>query len=108
MKKLAKKIKYTQFYHTQIARDGNIAVYRKETLVGGDCGYEVIKIRSHNGMSINNNYYPPAEIYPGSGQWGIMGWTCSTKDKALSKMGELIAREKAPQKRGRPRKNVTS
>ena len=56
MKRLAKKIKYTQFYHTQVARDGNIAVYKKDALSGTDCGYEVIKIRNHNGMSINNKY----------------------------------------------------
>jgi hypothetical protein len=106
MKKLAKKIKYTQFYHTRVARDGNIAIYKKETLEGSDAGYEVIKIRSHNGMSINNKYYPPAEIYPGSAQWGIMGWTYTTKERALNKMDELVIREKLPQKRGRPRKTT--
>lgn len=56
-------------------REGNIAIaYGKHRIHEHD-NWEVIRIRSHNGLQMGDNFVPPAEFGPSDREFGIMGWT---------------------------------
>lgn len=74
-------------YH-QLARTPKTALYvvRRGNLT---VGYEVIKIQSHNGREMFGKFIPPSEYYPSSQQWGVCGFSCDNKDRALIKYHQL-------------------
>jgi hypothetical protein len=90
-KSLPTRFRGDGFEYRQIAREGNAAIY-EQIWVG--CAepsicYEVIRIRRREGFQINGRLVEPAEVYPGSGAWGVDGFTLTDKDAAFAKLREV-------------------
>lgn len=71
---LPKKFAANSFIFTLVKRSGNVAIYQKDK-PEYKCGFEVIKINTHNGYEIAGNKIEPSEVYPSSEQWGTLGFT---------------------------------
>lgn len=82
MKKIDKQFTRGGFYHKQLKRTGDVALYERSGLDHSTSHYEVVKISRHNGYKMNGSYIKPAETYPGASLWGIQGWTYQTLDRA--------------------------
>jgi len=103
----------------QLKREGDIAIYSRTTKAGR-ISYEIIKIHRHNGYTLGGQYVEPSETYPGSSQWGKVGFDAMTLERAEEKFNQLIAAETnrvnleseaaaqgiVLKRRGRPRKIV--
>lgn len=92
MKKLPLEISKKGFVYTQVKREKDIAIYKQKSLdevVKGEW-FEVIKIKSHDGMTLGGNYIPPSEMYPSSTQWGVLGFTYPNLEDAKSKFKIML------------------
>lgn len=77
------------FNYKQVKREGMKAIYL-QTREGSELNnYEVVKLGRHNGYVMGGMSIEPAETYPGSSLWGIMGWTCTDLDSALKRYQTL-------------------
>jgi len=77
------------FTYTQVKREGMKAIF-EQTRAGSDVhNYEVVKLGRHNGYVMGGATIEPAETYPGSSLWGIMGWTCQDLDSATARFNLL-------------------
>ena len=65
-----------------IRRENNLAIAKGESRISSSINWEIIKIQSHNGMTMANVYMPPAEFPPSNNQWGIKGWTALNEKHA--------------------------
>jgi hypothetical protein len=93
MKKLPLEINKKGFVYTQIKRVKDVAIYKQKNLdiaVKSEW-FEVIKIKSHNGMTLGGNYIPPSEMYPSSTQWGVSGFTYQNQKDAEAKFKEILS-----------------
>lgn len=92
MKKLEKIFSKKGFKYTQIERKGNVAIYKQECLKvkNPKANYEVVQIKSHNGYEIGGSKIAPAEVYPGTTQWGLLGWTHLDLPSAEKRFKKLI------------------
>jgi len=93
MKKLPLEINKKGFTYTQIKRVNDIAIYKQKSLdveLNGEW-YEVIKIKSHNGMTLGGNYIPPSEMYPSSTQWGVLGFTYNNISAAEDRFKQILS-----------------
>lgn len=93
MNTLPTQLKIAGFTHTQIDRDGDLAIYR-QSKEGQHDSYEVIRIQSHEAAEIPNGdgtfrTVEAGETYPKANSWGRDGWTFATEDTARWKMGSL-------------------
>ena len=70
MKKLQKIFIEGKFKFEQLARQGNVALYRKSYTLGKSYTFELITIKSHNGFKMGEVTIPPAEMYPSDKTWG--------------------------------------
>lgn len=71
------------YRHTQIARTGDIAVYRQEHKQALVSRYEVVRIREMPEHTWPNGAVTPEhEYYPSASAWGREGWTCFTLEEA--------------------------
>ena len=70
-----------------IDRRGNIALSKS----GGNVGFEVFEVQSHNGREIGGKWCEPAEYAPSNEQWGSKGWSFQTEELARKKFDELTA-----------------
>lgn len=77
------------FDYKQIKRDGMKAIYQQTRVGTSMSNYEVVKLGRHNGYNMGGAFIEPAETYPGSSLWGIMGWTCQDLDKAMERYQTL-------------------
>jgi len=88
-KVIPSEFKKKGFNYKQVRREGNKAIF-EQTREGSDISnFEVVKLGRHNGYVMGGVKIEPAETYPGSSLWGIMGWTCSSIDKALERYNQL-------------------
>lgn len=102
MKLLSQKFVKKGYKHTLIERDGDVALYKRQSAENSKVfHYEVVIITFHNGTTIDGNYIEPGELYPSSSQWGDRGWTCTTLEEAevrfkntLKKVKELASKSK--------------
>lgn len=94
MKVLEKNFTYKGFEHSQVLREGNIAIYKQKLQEGVTERFEVVTIDSHNGYEIAGQKFPPSEMYPSSNQWGVKGFTLLTYEDALEKFNFLKKQEK--------------
>lgn len=86
MKSLPLKFVKKGFRHTQIKRERDVALYKRQSLENSKVfHFEVVVISSHNGTTIEGNYIEPGELYPSSSQWGDKGWTCISLEAAEEK-----------------------
>jgi hypothetical protein len=92
MKKLETTFVKKGFKYTQVARKGNFAIYQQENVKvkSPTKRYEVVEIKSHNGYEIGGQTIKPAEVYPGSTQWGLLGWTHLDLDSAKKRFNNLV------------------
>lgn len=77
------------FDFKQIAREGRIAVYEQSK--GSFWAWEVIIIGKRPPRVLNGVALGASERYPASEQWGSMGWTCMSRERAFEKMDALLA-----------------
>ena len=82
MKKVKKQFTRCGFYHKQVMREGNVAIFERGPLNGDSTHYELVNISSHNGYKMGNSYIEAAETYPGASLWGLQGWTYMTLGEA--------------------------
>jgi len=82
----------------QIVREDNYAIYAISRPRWRSKSYEVIEIQTHNGYELAGVAIPPAECYPGSSQWGVLGFSYQNKDDALKKFNQLVELEKFKKK----------
>lgn len=83
--------------HEQIARDGDVALYRRSRN-GAQEHFEVIVVQKSKGgeakMGGVDVVFEPKERYPSAEDWGTFGWTYTTFDLAWEKlMAVKAARE---------------
>jgi hypothetical protein len=95
MKKLETKFTKKGFNYTQVTRKGNFAIYEQTNckVQNPTKRYEVVEIKSHNGYEIGGQKIAPAEVYPGSTQWGLLGWTHLDLDSAKKRFNQLVKRK---------------
>ena len=63
-------------------REGNLAIAHGTHRENGRSNWEVIVIKSHNGLTIGDNTVAPAEFAPSDNQWGQLGWTALSEEHA--------------------------
>jgi len=92
MKKLETEFIKKGFKYTQVTRKGNVAIYKQENarIENSKANYEVVQIKSHNGYEIGGSKIAAAEVYPGSTQWGLLGWTHLDLPSAEKRFKKLI------------------
>ena len=92
MKKLEVTFSKKGFKYTQVVRKGSHAIYEQENanIKNPSKRYEVVEIKSHNGYEIGGSKIAAAEVYPGSTQWGILGWTHLDLDSAEKRFNKLV------------------
>jgi hypothetical protein len=91
MRELLKTFKKDGFTHTQVAREGDLAIYRRMKQIRDVTieHLEVIIIRRHSGYMIAGKKIEAAETYPDSERWGDYGWTCQDMDAAWARFKKL-------------------
>ncbi len=90
MKSLPQKFNKKGFKHTQIKREQDVALYKRQSIENSKVfHYEVVIISSHNGTIIEGNFIEPGELYPSSSQWGDKGWTCISLERAEEKFKQI-------------------
>jgi len=90
MQPLAMQFEDRTFRYTQVARDGNVAIYTQEHKLSGVIRFEVATIRIEKEHTWpGGNVSPEREAYPGSSAWGIRGWTFYTCAAAEAHMTQL-------------------
>ena len=77
------------FNYKQVRREGMKAIYLQTRGDSSMNNYEVVRLGRHNGYVMGGVTIEPAETYPGSSLWGIMGWTCSDLDSANKRYNSI-------------------
>lgn len=78
-----------------IKRQGNFAIFSREGAEYPLC-YEVVEIRSHNGLSFPNKETgitvttEPAEFYPSNEEWGTKGFSYTKLEEAESRLEKMM------------------
>ncbi len=75
------------FLHKQLKRHKNVALYSRQK--GSFLHYEVIKVQKHEAYFMMGVEIPAAENFPSCDQWGELGWTMLTLEKAEEKFREI-------------------
>jgi len=92
---LPNSYKKNGYYHRQIYREGDIAIYETKTPeTGRVVCYEVFEIQKIPAGAINGKVYEAREATPSNSAWGILGWSVSNKDAAFKKVEYIRQREK--------------
>jgi hypothetical protein len=90
MKILPKYLKKNGFELIQMFRHGNVALYRKRKPDQESEHFEVIRVQSHKGYTVQGVKIPPSEHFPSDEQWGTHGWTFMTGCEAAQKYHSLL------------------
>lgn len=88
MKPLATTFRKDGFDWSLVERQGDIAIYRQAK--PGVERFNTFHVQSHNGREIGGKVFEPAEFMPSAEQWGRLGWTHYTLEKAQEKMAEEL------------------
>lgn len=79
------------FTYEQVARDGNVAIFKQRLRPGVGClAYETILIQVKPEVVIMGKLTPEREVAPANEEWGTFGWTYPTLDGARAKMKSLL------------------
>jgi hypothetical protein len=82
------------WHFSQVARAGDVALYRRSKLYDGTEGavhYEVIRIaHQREGLGKHGIVYAAKELYPPSASWGKRGWTFKTLPDAQATYATLV------------------
>ena len=86
---------------TQVARKGNVAVYRRNKTDGSVFGFETVVIKTVKAGTVYAKGATPTvndtESYPGAQSFGRLGWHYPTQEAALAKMEDLTKEEVKPE-----------
>ena len=92
MQILERELEDGRFKYVQVERQENVALYTQTHKASGNVRYEVIKIRIQAEHTWPTGVTTPEkEAYPGSGSWGLYGWTFFALAPAQQKMREILA-----------------
>ena len=93
MKKLQNQYSRRGFLYDLIHREQDIVLCSQTSKITNRVtGYEVFKVQSHDGrIAPNGLFVEPSEFPPSDEQWGRLGWSYYTQEKALKKFDELVA-----------------
>jgi len=106
MKKIDLNFTSKNFFHKQIHREEDFAIYERFWNETPDKKhYEVVKIQSHNGYAIGSQSYPPSEFYPSSNSWGVHGFTCIDKDSAYKRLEKMVEEDKNREEEKKKKEN---
>lgn len=95
IRQLKKKFNKKGLHHTQIWRDSNFAIYRQTVDIPYSdeiftTSFEVIKIKLvEPNPKYDTGEFDMVESYPSVSEWGRLGFTCSTLERAKEKIKEL-------------------
>jgi hypothetical protein len=95
-KPLKTEFTHKGFRYNQLYREGDFAIFHMVAEKGTlhqksfDCGFEVVIIKRHDGYELAGTKIEPAEVYPGTSQWGSYGWTYRDLYHAELKFQELV------------------
>ena len=89
MKLLPEVFTEGKFIFTQLDRNCDFAVYKKQPRHTRTHSFEVVRIRHRPAETIYNKDYPLREVYPGNEQWGTDGWTFTTEADARKQFSLL-------------------
>jgi len=90
-KPLANPLTKNGFEHTQLFRDGDVAIFHKVHLNPHfDAGFETVVISRHDGYEMGGVQIEPAECYPSPEMWGTRGWTFTNLLAARIKFTNLL------------------
>lgn len=79
------------FEHTQLFREGDVAIFHKVHLNPRfDAGFETVVISRHDGYEMAGNMIEPAECYPSPEMWGTRGWTYTNLLLARDRFAKLV------------------
>jgi hypothetical protein len=94
-KPLPTLFRHSCFSYHQLAREGDLAIYKQRWCGRSDSSiaYEVIRIRRHDGFVIDGRIISPAEVYPTARVCGEDGFTLCGKDAAFAKLKALLAKK---------------
>ena len=90
MKELGTDFNRNGFRHHQVAREGMIALYRRERIGGRAEHYEVARIVVRKATEIFGEVIGEREAYPASEDWGVRGWTFLDSYGAWEKFRQLV------------------
>lgn len=85
-----------KYCYTQELRFGDVAMYYQCKEDGSADAWEVIKIQKHSEESTipsGKIVTEGAEFYPKTKDWGKLGWTFTSREKARRKVSELLETE---------------
>ena len=91
MKTLPTAFRSGGFDFKLLARDGDIALFRKTKPVFGFESFEVVVIQRHETFEIEGKLIPASEHLPRSEQWGSAGWSYRDRPSAERKFNQLIS-----------------
>jgi hypothetical protein len=87
---------------TQVARKGNVAVYRRNDVgTGRIAGWETVVIKTVKAGTVYAKGAAPTtsdtESYPGAKSFGKHAWSYTTESAAMNKLEELVKEEVKPE-----------
>jgi len=91
MKPLADNFTHDGFVFSQLAREGDVALFEKSKPGHSRLGYEVVIVQRHPAQTIHGRGYPEREAMPPSESWGVLGWSYSDLDSAQTKLRQLAS-----------------
>jgi hypothetical protein len=65
-----------------VHREQNLAIAKGKSRNSDSINWEVIKIQSHNGLTMGGVFMPATEFAPSNNQWGTKGWTAFDEEHA--------------------------
>lgn len=86
--KILTEYKKNGYEFTLVTRKGDYAIF-EGTRKTGSKTYEVIQIKSHDGLTFDGVTTDPAEYAPSNNEWGSKGWTYRSLEVAVSKLDKL-------------------
>lgn len=99
MKIIPKSFEKKKFNHTQLKREGRIAIFERSAVNGVQTHYEVVRIKEHGAYTLGGATIEAGESYPSSNSWGIDGFTYTAEQlsDANKKFVEMVNEdEKTP------------
>lgn len=88
MKILEKEFRKKGFFHKQIWREGQYAIYERKrvTIDANKPHYELIIIKEHPAYEMAGVCFEAGEGYPSDNQFGVLAWNLQTKEAAFEKL----------------------
>lgn len=92
MKTLETEFTKKGWHHQQVAREGQVAIFRRWKDGGLPPHFEVVRIQQNQEREQFGVTIPAAESYPAETQWGRTGWTFPNLASAESRMSQEVAK----------------